>query len=88
MKIKSNFILKEMDDMNIVVAVGDRAKSFNGVITLNSTATFMWKKLEEGISREDLALALTEEYSVDLDKAKEDVEKFIDTLLKEDIIDE
>ncbi len=88
MKIKSNFILKEMDDMNIVVAVGDRAKSFNGVITLNSTATFMWKKLEEGISREDLALALTEEYSVDLAKAKEDVEKYIDTLLKEDIIDE
>lgn len=88
MKIKSNFILKEMDDMNIVVAVGDRAKSFNGVITLNSTATFMWKKLEEGISAQELALALTEEYDVDLSKAQADVEKFTDNLLKEGIIDE
>lgn len=88
MKIKSNFILREMDDMNIVVAVGERAKEFNGVITLNSTATFMWKKLEEGISEQDLVKAVTEEYSVDSLKAQADVKKFINTLLDEDILDE
>lgn len=88
MKIKNGFILREMDDMNIVVAVGERAKAFNGVITLNSTATFMWKKLEEGISEQDLVEALTAEYSVDSLKAQADVKKFINTLLDEDILDE
>lgn len=88
MKIKSNFILREMGDMNIVVAVGERAKEFNGVITLNSTATFMWKKLEEGISQEDLIKALTDEYDVDSLKAQADTKKFLNTLLDEGVIDE
>lgn len=88
MKINKDFILREMDDMNIVVAVGDAAKDFNGVINLNSTAVFMWKKLAEGCTCEELVEAILAEYDVEKSKAEADASNFISALKKENIIDE
>ena len=88
MKTKKDFILREMDDMNIVVAVGDTSKVFNGVITLNSTAAFMWKVLEKGTDTDSLAKAVADEYDIAFDKAKKDAEKFVEKLRQEDILDD
>jgi hypothetical protein len=88
MKIKKGFILREMNDMNIVVAVGDAAKEFNGIITLNSTAVFMWKELENGCTQDELVSSLTSAYSVDKEKAAEDVKKFVKKLKDAELIDE
>ncbi|MBQ6381188.1 MAG: PqqD family protein [Clostridia bacterium] len=88
MKIKSDFILRKMDDMCIVVAVGESAKTFNGVINLNSTAVFMWEKLSAGCTRQELIDALTGEYDVQEEVVERDVDKLIDKLRAENIIDE
>ena len=80
MKIKSGFVLKNIADSYIVVSVGDRVKEFNGVITLNETGVFLWKKLEIGATEEELVKALLSEYDVDEATAKNDVASFIGKL--------
>ena len=88
MKIKNDFILRKMDDMCIVVAVGESAKEFNGVINLNSTSEFMWNKLAAGCTREELIEAMLEEYDAPGEIIESDVDKVLETLRKENILDE
>ena len=87
MKIKKNFILREVAGTNIVVAVGDAVKDFKCIINLNDTGAFLWKKLESDITEEELVLALTKEYDVDSETAKKDVFAFVQRLKEKDLIE-
>ena len=80
MKIKDGFILREVAGNYIVVAVGNAVKDFNGVITLNETGSFLWKKLEVGATEEELKSALLEEYDVSEELATKDISAFIKKL--------
>ena len=80
MKIKEGFIIREVAGNFIVVAVGSAVKQFNGVITLNETGSFLWKKLQDGCEKQDLVNALLEEYEVSEEIALADVSAFIDKL--------
>lgn len=77
MKIKSGFILRNVADSYVVVAVGSRVKDFNGVINLNSTGAFLWKLLENGISEEELTKKFLEEYDVDKAILEKDLKDFL-----------
>jgi len=46
MKVKEGYMLREVAGNSVVVAVGKATLDFNGLITLNSTGTFLWKLLE------------------------------------------
>ncbi len=86
MKIKEGFILREIAGSYIVVAVGEAVKSFNGVINLNQTGALLWKKLSEGGDEQSLLKALLDEYDVEEEVAKKDIELFIDRLKKANLI--
>ena len=77
MKIKEGFILREVADSFIVVAVGEAVKTFNGIVNLNETGAFLWKALEQGATKEELLEKLTAEYDVDEDTAKKDIDAFV-----------
>lgn len=87
MKIKAGFILRQVADNNLVVPVGQMAKQFNGVIKLNESGVFMWKKLEQGIDLDGLVSALTSEYDVDEERARKDAEAFTNALLTAKIVE-
>ncbi len=76
-KIKSGYLLREVANSYIVVAVGQRAKQFNGVIKLNSTGAFVFEKLVDGATIDELVLAFTSEYDVDENTAREDVKNTV-----------
>ncbi len=80
MKIKQGFLLREVADNYIVVAVGSAVKDFNGIITLNESAAYLWKQLEEDLNEDQLVSRLLSEYEVTEEQAKIDVKKFIDKL--------
>lgn len=80
MKIKQGFILREVAGNYIVVAVGSAVKEFNGVINLNETGAFLWKKLQDGADEEGLVQALLGEYEVEEDLARKDVKAFVEKL--------
>ena len=80
MRIKKDFILRQVADTHVVLPIGSATVNFNGMITLNESGVMLWRKLEEGATREKLAELLTAEYSVSLEEALEDVDEFVATL--------
>ena len=86
MKIKDGFILREVANSFVVVAVGSAVKEFNCVITLNETGAFLWKQLENGTDKEALIDALLAEYEVDREVAEKDVDAFIAKLTEAELL--
>jgi hypothetical protein len=73
MKIKDGFVLREMCGENIVAAEGLQNINFNKLISLNSTAAFLWKELVgKEFTAEDMASLLVEEYGIDMELALKD----------------
>ena len=87
MKIKEGFILRNVAGSFVVVPIGEATLDFNGMMNLNETGAFLFEKMIEGISREDLIKALTDEYDVDEKTAAADVDAFIEKVEKEDLFE-
>ena len=88
MKLKEGFILKNVIDEWVVMPTGGNIKNFEGAIVLNDAAAFIWKQLENPISREDLLQGITDEYDIDSETAAADLEKFLDKLRSLEILQE
>lgn len=86
MKIKDGYILRQVAGNSIVIAVGDEALNFNGIITINGAGTFLWKKLSDGATKEELLSAMLSEYDIDSDTASKDIDEFIDKLKNADLL--
>lgn len=87
MKIKKEFVLREIAGDYILVPVGNTAMEFNGLITLNEVSALLWEKLQNEVSLEQLIDAVLEEYEVDRTTAAQDVEEFVDKLKETKILD-
>ncbi len=88
MKLKSGFVLRKVADTYIVVAVGAEAKKHNVMITLNETGSLLWEKLSEGAEKNDLVNAILEEYEIDEATASADVDRFLEKVLSQGLIEE
>lgn len=77
MKIKEDFILRNVAGNNVVVPIGQNSVDFNGMISLNDTGAFLFEQMLNEISREDLIKAVVEEYEIDEELAVKDVDNFI-----------
>ena len=88
MKIKNGFILREVGGTALVVAVGELAKKFNGMITLNEVGAFLWRGIEAGKDEDALVSALLSEYDVDEATARRDVEAYINKMKAAGVLDE
>ena len=77
MRIKDGFVLEEVAQSYIAVAVSGEAKGFGGVVRLNSTGAFLWNLMKDNdMSREQLLEKLLEAYDVSRERALEDIIKF------------
>lgn len=88
MKIKSGFIKKTVGGKIIAVAVGERCKDFDGMITLNDMAGFIWDKLENDVTQDEIVSAVLKEYDTDKERAQQDVATFIERLREAGLLDE
>ena len=82
MKRNENFVIKELMGSFVLVPVGDTAIDFNGVITINDTAKYLWEAAEGDFDADTLTDALIKEYDIDIGTATEGAEIFI-TKMKE-----
>lgn len=80
MKIKKGFILRKVGEENIVVPIGSASKDFHGMVKLNESGAFLWEFFESEHTQEEAVCALLAEYDVDEERAKKDVQTFVDTL--------
>ena len=80
-RIKDGFVLRQIADTWVVIAIGETMMDFNGMMTLNETGVFLWNSIGEENSIEALTQALTKEYEVSHAQAEEDVKAFCDKLV-------
>lgn len=80
MKIKKNFVLRQVADTWVVLPLGEATVDFKGMLTLNESGILLWRLLEKGTTREALAAALTEEYEVSETEALADADEFVQKL--------
>lgn len=81
MKLKDGFVLEQVGDAYLAVAVGERAEDINALIRLNGSGAFLWRLISErDMTEEQLLDALLAEYDVDADRALADIKNFIKTL--------
>lgn len=88
MKIKDGFILKNIAGKTVAVPAGENLVNLQLMLTLNESGAFLWECLQKPCCEEDLITALTGEYSVDVETAKNDVQEFIAILKENQILDE
>lgn len=86
MKVKSGYILREVAGNYLVVAVGEEAMDFNGLITTNETGAFLWNKLSSDISEQELVSAMLDEYDIDEETASADISSFISKLKEAELL--
>ena len=86
MKIEKEYILREIAGDYIIVPVRATALEFNGMITVNETGAFLWEKLREGTTKEELLHAMLEEYEVSEKEAEADIQEFLQMLQKNKIL--
>ena len=87
MKIKNDFIVKEISGSTVVIPVGNRVADFNGMLNLNETGVFLFNLLKNDTTIEALVQCLVDEYEVTKEKANEDVITFVNKLKEADIIE-
>ena len=88
MKIKKGFELREVCGENIIVAYGIENIDFNKVISLNESATFLWKQIaDKDFTADTMAFLLCQEYEVDEETAKRDAQALLDEWIKVGLVE-
>lgn len=88
MKVQKDFILREIAGDYVIIPTGKTVLSFNGLITVNEVGADLWKMLQQERDFEDLVQGILDEYDVDEETAREDIQEFLDTLRKGGILEE
>ena len=87
MKVDKEFVLREIAGDYVIIPIGRTVLSFNGLITVNEIGAFLWNLLQDDVTKEDLVAKVLDEYEVDEETAREDIQEFLDTLVSGGILE-
>lgn len=89
MKAKEGFRLRKLGSEHILVGEGLSQVNFNKMISLNSSATYLWESIQgKEFSAADLAQLLVDKYKIDMDLAKKDSDAIAKAWLEAGITEE
>ena len=87
MKIRKGYSLRSLGKEFILVPEGLEAVDFTCMISMNESAAFLWKSLEgKDFDNETIIQLLIDEYDISRDAAEKDVDSFLQTLKKADVV--
>ena len=86
MKFKKEFIESEIVGETVLIPTGETAAHFNGLISVNELGRFIWDNYENAKDEEDLLQKILDEYEVEKEVAKADMDEFLQTLKDAEII--
>lgn len=88
MKIKKGFIVREVAGSYLALATGELSKEYNGSLTLNSSAKFLFDNMQEDTSKEEIVKKMLEYYDdIDESVALDAIDKFVSKLKEENLLD-
>ena len=86
MKVKREFVLREIAGDLLLVPTGKTALDLNGMMTLNEVGAEIWKMLPEVEDEEEIVQRLLKEYEATAEQIRPDVSAFLGKLRELNII--
>lgn len=80
MKLKGEFVVRQVMDDTVAIPVGQTALQMQGMILLNDVSRVIWQCLEQATDLEAIVDALTQAFEVCDRQAREDTLEFLDKL--------
>ena len=62
MKLKYEFVVRNVADKTVAIVVSENANNFNGMLTLNESGAFIFERLREETSIEEIIAEFLKEY--------------------------
>ena len=87
MVAKQGFVLRNVVDEHILMPTGDNIGVFGGSVVMNDVSAFIWEKLQNPMSKEDLLQAVLDEFDVEKDAAEADLDAVLAQLKEYGVID-
>ena len=87
MKIKENYVMREVAGQAIVIAIGEESGRFKGMINLNRAGRDVWTCLKNGMDLNETVKEIVDKYEVDSNIVAQDVEKMVDKLYKVGVLE-
>ena len=88
MKLRGEFVVRQVMDDIVAIPVGQTALWLNGMILLNDVSKIIWDQLEQGTNLENIIKAVTDEFDVSVDEAHKDISEFCNKLCKLQLLEE
>ncbi len=89
MKIKEGFVLRSIGDTYMVIGEGLAQIDFNKMVSLNSTAAYLWNSLlGKEFNRGDVRDLLLGQYDVDEKTAQADADALVEKWLEAGLLTE
>ena len=88
MKINENFLLHDVAGTKVVMPIGEAAERLNGMIKLNGSGAYLFERLQNGASEEDLLVDMLKDYDIDEATARGDIHRFVTTLRQVGILED
>ena len=79
MKLKDGFVLQDVFGQMVALPV-DADIDMDAIIKLNETGAFLWERLQNETTEDELTAALLGEYKVDEATARRSVQRFVGKL--------
>ena len=88
MVLRQGFEIVNVADEWLIIPLGDTSINFTGVVAVNETTAFLLNKLNTPKSEEELIAILMDEYDVDAETAKQDIQKTFRKLIEIGVVSE
>ena len=82
MKVDKEFVLREIAGDYIIIPTGKTVLDFNGLITVNEVGADLWNMLQEEVTMDELVQGILNEYDVEEEVARNDIQEFLDNLIE------
>lgn len=88
MKTSNEFIMREIAGEYVLVPIGKRALTFQGLVTMNEVGALIWEMMEKESDIDQIVSGILDEYEVDEQTERKDVLDFIGFLKDCQIIED
>ncbi len=88
MKLKDGFVLHDVASSHVAVATGEVGEQFSGLVRNNDTAHFIFTKLMEETTEQDIVAAMVEEFDAPKETIEQDVHQILSQFRDEGFLDE
>lgn len=86
MKLKYEFSIREIMGDYVIVPLGEAALKVSGMLTTNEVGAFIWKQLQNDITEDELLGMLVNEFAVEYEEGKKDLEEFLNHARKLNVL--